>query len=389
MADRLSNPLINAGDIVSVDNGLPVSMKLAQKGDVALAGVISTQPGQLLGDKDSVGMRPVALMGRVPVKVNLEGGPITIGDRIAVSSVPGVGKKAGPFDDSVGIALESTSEDSTIMTFVTLSRGIDINAIAMTLLGNDAALFAAPTTASSTAIASTTTGPIDFVGGMMSAIASRIGILGDASTASTTDTGTSTSPTDPYISDFLHSIFARLMQWFADASNGIENFIAGTVHAHKFCADDICFTRDQLAAILAVASQQSVSAPSPSTTQSATPQAPVIELNGNASSTIELGDTYSDLGARIVAPGSDLNLGLVIVLDGATTTAVSIDTSAPGEHTILYTVTSPTTGLTGSALRTVIIATADEVPEPANDNPFNAAPANDNASSTAALDAAA
>ena len=118
---------------------------------------------------------------------------------------------------------------------------------------------------------------------------------------------------------------------------------------------------------------------------------PVIELNVNATSTIEIGDSYNDLGARIVAPASDLNLGLVIVLDGATTTAVSIDTTAPGEHTILYTVTSPTTGLTGSVMRIVIISPAEQAPslEPANDNPFIGPPVNDNASSTAALDAAA
>ena len=67
---------------------------------------------------------------------------------------------------------------------------------------------------------------------------------------------------------------------------------------------------------------------SPSATSPAgTPQAPVIEINGNATSTIEVGDTYNDLGARIVAPDSDLNLGIVTLLDGATTTAVSIDTS--------------------------------------------------------------
>ena len=89
-------------------------------------------------------------------------------------------------------------------------------------------------------------------------------------------------------------------------------------------------------------------APLPYRPHTIAPHAPVIELNGNASSTIDIGDTYNDLGARIVAPESDLNLGIVIVLDGATTTEVSIDTTAPGEHTILYTVTSPTTGLTSS-----------------------------------------
>ncbi|MBM3273482.1 DUF5011 domain-containing protein, partial [Candidatus Kaiserbacteria bacterium] len=116
----------------------------------------------------------------------------------------------------------------------------------------------------------------------------------------------------------------------------------------------LCITKSQLAAILAAAGQTATS-PSPAASSSA-PQAPVIELNGNASSTIEIGDTYNDLGARIVAPTSDLNLGLTIILDGATTTAASIDTSTPGEHTILYTVTSPTSGLTGSIMRTVIVS---------------------------------
>ena len=115
-------------------------------------------------------------------------------------------------------------------------------------------------------------------------------------------------------------------------------------------------------------------------------------------STIEIGDTYNDLGARIVAPESDLNLGIVIMLDGATTTAISIDTTAPGEHTILYTVTSPTSGLTGSVMRTVIVSPAEQltVPaeedanpftaQPANDKPLNAPPpVNDNASSTKTL----
>ncbi|MBM3260874.1 DUF5011 domain-containing protein, partial [Candidatus Kaiserbacteria bacterium] len=82
--------------------------------------------------------------------------------------------------------------------------------------------------------------------------------------------------------------------------------------------------------------------------------APILELNGNASSTIQVGDTYNDLGARIVAPESDLNLGLVIVLDGATTTQVSIDTSVPGTHTILYFAITQA-GVQGSAVRTVVV----------------------------------
>ena len=67
----VSSPGITAGDIVTVDTGVPVSMKLAVAGGSApLAGVIATNPGQLLGDKEAVGSRPVALSGRVPAKVN-------------------------------------------------------------------------------------------------------------------------------------------------------------------------------------------------------------------------------------------------------------------------------------------------------------------------------
>ncbi|MGJ0531820.1 beta strand repeat-containing protein [Methylocystis sp.] len=179
-----------------------------------------------------------------------------------------------------------------------------------------------------------------------------------------------------------------LIAWLGDATNGI-----GRIRAHELCADDICVTRDELAALLASAT---VAKSNDSRAASASAlQAPVIELNGNASSTIEVDSTYNDLGARIVAPESDLNLGLTIILDGATTTQVSIDTSVPGTHAILYTVTSPTTGLTGSIMRTVTVSPTDlgmpasqqteseppsDEPQPANDNPFNApAPANDNA----------
>jgi hypothetical protein len=60
----------------------------------------------------------------------------------------------------------------------------------------------------------------------------------------------------------------------------------------------------------------------------------------------------------------DLNLGLTTVVDGATTTQITLDTSKPGEHTIRYTVTD-SKGLTGSATCTVIV----NAPKAANDNP--------------------
>lgn len=74
-------------------------------------GVISTKPGVLLGDITGFNLetsfKPVALVGRVPVKVSMENGPIIAGDYIALSSVPGVGAKAVHSQMTVGMALES------------------------------------------------------------------------------------------------------------------------------------------------------------------------------------------------------------------------------------------------------------------------------------------
>ena len=226
----VSNPGITAGDIVAVDEGVPVSMKLAEAGDSApLAGIIATDPGQLLGDKEAVGSRPVALSGRVPTKVNLEGGPIQIGDRIAPSSVPGVGKKAGSFDDSVGIALDSfsgsanASSQGSVTVFIDLQHGIDVNAIALKLLGWDNPAVAAGFASATSWESSGEPSPLDFVGGVMREIATRIDSLASTEltySADATSTGmtsndassspASSTPADTFASGLLRSIFAQI-----------------------------------------------------------------------------------------------------------------------------------------------------------------------------------
>jgi hypothetical protein len=192
---------------------------------------------------------------------------------------------------------------------------------------------------------------------------------------------------------------SSLIAWLGSTSNGIGDLFARDIYAtngtfdtttanttntRELCITDgandnapLCLTKAQLAALLG----QTGAAAAPT---SPIPSAPVIELNGNASSSIDIGVSYNDLGARIVAPLSDLNLGLTIVLDGATTTAVTIDTTTPGEHTILYTVTSSTTGLTGSIMRTVLVrSAAEQLPLPVvENNPFTAQPVNDNEAPT-------
>jgi hypothetical protein len=90
---------------------------------------------------------------------------------------------------------------------------------------------------------------------------------------------------------------------------------------------------------------------------STTASAPVIQINGSDPANIDIHSQYSDLGAVIVGPTSDLNLGIMASVDGSTSTPLSsivIDTSTPGTHTISYSATDQN-GLSGTAVRTVIV----------------------------------
>ncbi|MDO8552759.1 MAG: hypothetical protein Q7S01_04560, partial [bacterium] len=175
----VTDPSISASEIVSFDKTNPIGVKRAVKGDESpMAGIISTQPGLLLTDnQDALGQRPVALSGRVPTKVNMENGSIAIGDRIALSSEAGVGMKANMFDESVGTALESATQDDTIQVFMNLQPGIDVQAIGKALI---------------TPIATTTPDTFDFVGSLIDAIAARFGTTTVTNVALTNSSSTVT-----------------------------------------------------------------------------------------------------------------------------------------------------------------------------------------------------
>lgn len=144
-----SDDVVEAGDIVSIDTHVgnhckkvvtsadgqkicqesvrgPVPFVTRSKAELDYAslrrviGVVSTAPGVLLGGYKSEELilykqAPVALRGRVPVKVSLAGGEIAVGDRIAISKQAGIGMRANADDEPgvVGIALEPLSRSDT------------------------------------------------------------------------------------------------------------------------------------------------------------------------------------------------------------------------------------------------------------------------------------
>ncbi len=73
-------------------------------------GVVSTKPGFVAGayTEDS---HPIALVGRVPVKVTNENGPVHAGDYLTSSSIPGYAMKATVGGRVLGKALEDFNEE--------------------------------------------------------------------------------------------------------------------------------------------------------------------------------------------------------------------------------------------------------------------------------------
>jgi hypothetical protein len=379
---------LESGDIVAFSTGLPITITRADAAqDRPMAGIISSKPGLLLKDENAGDTeRPVALAGRVPAKVNLEGGPIAIGDRIALSSVPGVGRKATPFENSVGVALEAytaTSTSGMITVFIDLKQGIDAQEFGKVLLGPAVLAIASSTTAALTVTLDTST-----------------------STASTTSpdgsAASSTASTTParntyFDGSFVGSLLAYIAHWLADAGNGIADIFADTVTASvinadqvntkTLCLDGLCVTKDQLQNLLNGQGSGSQGGGSQGgsqgggSTPSVDPAAPVISINGNNPAHISVGSAYADLGAS-VTDDQDHNLGYYVSVDGGATTTpdqVSIDTSAAATHTIVYSAMD-SQGNTSTATRTVIVEVA--APPPAGDTASSTPPVADDTSTS-------
>lgn len=115
---------IGAGDVVRIDGSLTAGIrKSSQPYDNALIGVVSTKPAYLIGDVgDGSGTPvPLALAGRVPIKVTTINGPIEPGDYLTSSNIPGVAMKATQPGQTIGKAMTSyTNSDPSAIGLVTV-----------------------------------------------------------------------------------------------------------------------------------------------------------------------------------------------------------------------------------------------------------------------------
>lgn len=107
---------LQAGEIVALDPAIlenVVRSTSAYQRDVI--GIVATRPGLVLGPTTASTTYPIALVGRVPVKVTTENGVIRAGDRVTTSSTLGHGMRATQAGRVLGTALEDL--DSETLTF--------------------------------------------------------------------------------------------------------------------------------------------------------------------------------------------------------------------------------------------------------------------------------
>ncbi len=118
---------LHGGDVVVFDQNGKLKKSTDPHQD-KLAGIISTDPGITLSS--SMEGASLALTGRVPVKVNLEGGPIQPGDLLTSSSTPGEAMKASGSGSTIGRALtpyDGSQAVAEVTTFVHLDNGTSLN----------------------------------------------------------------------------------------------------------------------------------------------------------------------------------------------------------------------------------------------------------------------
>ncbi|OGH92509.1 MAG: hypothetical protein A2534_05225, partial [Candidatus Magasanikbacteria bacterium RIFOXYD2_FULL_39_9] len=117
LAERVDiaiDDVAEAGDVMMVDRNNPDTYRRSDANyEQSVAGVISTNPTIVVGNGKTDYTAVLAMVGRVPVKVTTENGPISRGDLLVSASRPGYAMKYDPSKDKnnkvvgiIGLALE-------------------------------------------------------------------------------------------------------------------------------------------------------------------------------------------------------------------------------------------------------------------------------------------
>jgi hypothetical protein len=109
-----STQALDKGEVVMIDKTNPEAvLRSTGQYERTVLGVVSTAPGFVAGGytQDSY---PIALVGRVPVKISTENGSIRAGDYLTAASIPGYAMRATQAGRALGKALESFDTEKAV-----------------------------------------------------------------------------------------------------------------------------------------------------------------------------------------------------------------------------------------------------------------------------------
>ncbi|MCC7522980.1 hypothetical protein IT407_04265, partial [Candidatus Uhrbacteria bacterium] len=117
-----TSTVVEAGDLVELDTIYTSNTVKLSEGipyNPNIMGVVSTRPAFMMGWLENAA--PIAISGRVPVKIAMTNGPIEAGDALTSSDIPGHAMKATKPGMIIGRALEAVSATGTVQVFMNVS----------------------------------------------------------------------------------------------------------------------------------------------------------------------------------------------------------------------------------------------------------------------------
>ena len=327
---------LDVGEILMVDPVIAGHVSRATGSTSPLLGIVSTKPGVLIGNNIDIATSskkiPVALSGRVPVKVNLDGGDIKIGDYVTLSSVAGIGMKATTSGQTVGIALEAFlgstsdadisvahSQTGLIMVFVNLGY----QRISSSISNGDIDADIWTTDKASGRIKGVTSLDLDMDGKDLVNIGNMISKSGRWSLGS-----------DGKLTVDSLEVGGNVKIGSPERRSGITLYddITGDPYCLKMSNGAMlsmageCLSISSGNPVIDQSTSDETSKSTPSTINTDI-EAPVLNLIGNATSTLNVGDSYVDPGAT-VTDNVDNNLGVQ--------NTGLVNTDQAGEYTLYY-----------------------------------------------------
>ncbi|OGF76471.1 hypothetical protein A3C77_03950 [Candidatus Giovannonibacteria bacterium RIFCSPHIGHO2_02_FULL_45_13] len=422
-----SDEVLEPGDLVRIKpsaDGKHSFVGIADEaGAPALMGIVSSAPGFILGSQyeedaaanPSYQVYPIALSGRVPVKISLENGPIKLGDKLTSASEKGFAMRARPGDPVIGYALEDWDPPSGIGTSAgdsqivrsEIKQKINLRQLADGTSGS----------ASTYDSYKDHGGGVDYIDeeGVAKSkektlpSSSTLGVGGPQTPSVFPEGDVEESVSSvPRILVFVQRSHSKLdvaaydyfandankPLWSVDQKTGelkkgffIDLKEADVINARsilsangnwsidengkltvkeiqteKLCIGQTCITEEELKALLeqrGIAPVSNLEAELPSGSSASSSPAdtapPTITILGNNPAAIEIGAAYSDMGVT-VEDNVNQNLGYTASLNGGLELlqgdGLTIDTSQTGTHTIIYKATDQA-GNTATAERIV------------------------------------